>query len=71
MRGGNGERGANALGGRRAAVRAGATVVLVAGVWLALLAPAAAAHALLIGAVPAVDATVVRSPAQILLTFSV
>lgn len=43
---------------------------LVAGLWLALLAPGAAAHALLIAADPAVNATVARSPGQLLLTFS-
>jgi copper transport protein len=51
-------------------VRAGAVVALVAGLWLVLLAPAAAAHALLIAADPAVDATVAHSPGEILLTFS-
>ena len=53
-----------------AAVRSAAVVALVAGLWLALPAPGAAAHALLIAADPAVDGTVARSPGQILLTFS-
>jgi len=53
-----------------AAARAALVVALVAGLWLGLLAPGAAAHALLIAADPAVDATVARSPGQILLTFS-
>ena len=38
--------------------------------WLALLAPGAAAHALLIRSVPAVNGTVARSPQRILLSFT-
>jgi copper transport protein len=47
-----------------------APAALVAAAWLFLLAPGAAAHALLIRADPAIDGTVARSPGQILLTFS-
>ena len=47
-----------------AAARAALVVALVAGLWLGLLAPGAAAHALLIAADPAVDATVARSPGR-------
>ena len=45
-------------------------MALVVGLSLTLLVPAAAAHALLIASSPGVDATVARSPARILLTFS-
>ena len=47
-----------------------ALFTLVVGLFLTLLVPAAAAHALLIASSPGVDATVARSPARILLTFS-
>ncbi len=50
--------------------RAGAVAALVAGLSLAVLAPGAAAHALLIASAPAVNSTVARSPGQLLLTFS-
>ena len=51
-------------------VRAAGMLVLLAGLWLALLAPAAGAHALLIHASPAVNGTVARSPQELLLTFT-
>ena len=54
----------------RVTARAVALVGLVAGLWLALPAPQAAAHALLIHASPAINGTVARSPQQILLTFT-
>lgn len=54
----------------RVTVRAVALVGLVAGLWLALPAPQAAAHALLVHASPAINGTVARSPQQILLTFT-
>ena len=54
----------------RLASRASALTALVVGLCLALLAPTAAAHALLIASQPGVDATVAQSPRQILITFS-
>jgi copper transport protein len=51
-------------------VRAAALLALVAGLWLGLLAPQAAAHALLIRADPAINGTVASPPQQILLTFT-
>ncbi len=54
----------------RRAASCAALFTLVVGLFLTLLVPAAAAHALLIASSPAVDATVARSPSQILLTFS-
>jgi copper transport protein len=58
---------------RRAAVSALRTIVLVtvaAGAWLALYAPPAGAHALLIHADPAPNATLSQSPSQLVLTFT-
>ena len=54
----------------RAAVRVGAVVALVVGVSLAMPAPRAFAHALLIRATPSVNGTVASSPRQLLLTFT-
>jgi copper transport protein len=42
----------------------------VAFAWLAVLAPAADAHALLVASLPAADATLPASPSRIILTFS-
>ena len=54
----------------RMTARAAGLFALVVGLWLALLAPTAAAHALLIRADPAINGTVTSSPQRILLTFT-
>jgi copper transport protein len=52
-----------------AAVRAIAVLALLAGLWLAFLAPAAGAHAMLVSSSPAANTSLPQSPRQLLLTF--
>jgi copper transport protein len=55
---------------RAAALRASAAAAIVAVAWLALLTPAAGAHALLVASTPADNASLASSPQRLLLTFS-
>jgi copper transport protein len=55
---------------RATALRASAVAAILAVAWLAVLTPAAGAHALLVNSVPADNASLASSPQRLLLTFS-